>query len=119
MSVIWPIFNVHSYAGPGSFIPTGLNPHRAEAARSTDNKTMMGCMSVDCISLTLVPGRQTNGHSGILTFKIKDNLSVTSFQKLFTEGSCHICVSVPASPQPCQHKCERELSIFFNLLGVK
>uniref|UniRef100_A0A3Q3ND44 Uncharacterized protein n=1 Tax=Labrus bergylta TaxID=56723 RepID=A0A3Q3ND44_9LABR len=51
--------------------------------------------------LTLVPRRRTNN----------------SFQKLLTEGQCHKrWISVPASPQPCQHKCERESSIFFNLV---
>ena len=38
---------------------------------------------------------------------------------MFTLGQYHIrCINVPASPQPCQHTWERDLSIFFNLLGV-
>lgn len=83
----------------------------------TDRKAnaMMRWVSVDCIFSTLVPRRQTIGHLGIFTSKIEDNVTVIIFQKHLTGGQCHNrCISVPTSPQPCQHECEREWSIFFN-----
>ena len=82
-------------------------------------KAIMCCVRVYSIFSTLLPKRQISGQSAIFTFRIYDKLQITFFQNLFTERQCHIrCINVSASPQPCQHKWERDLSIFFNLLGV-
>ena len=83
------------------------------------NQAIMCCVRVYSIFSTLLPKRQISGQSAIFTFRIYDKLQITFFQNLFTERQCHIrCINVSASPQPCQHKWERDLSIFFNLLGV-